>query len=582
MIKRQASPAQVAGPPPSGRATRRHNLMVPMRDGVELALDVLLPDGEGPFPTVLVRTCYDKNRHIDTPRPVLQALLGAGYAIAAQDVRGRFNSDGRWGMYFAEFDDGFDTLEWLAGQPWCDGNIGMYGVSYEASVQWFAARSGSEHLKAIVPIAATPSSMWNNEPLRGGAFLAPMVQYAVDMGYRSFQSIDFGNTLWAEDRPSSMALPFADVPAAQGSQSPWIAEMLQHPTLDEFWARGDFSCWDQIRTPALHITGWWDMNLPGALDNYPGMRAGAATAEARDGQRLIIGPWPHWMNNTRQLNGVDFGDQAIIDLDGHIVEFFDRHLKGVQAAPDEDPVHVFVIGANEWWASDQWPLAEGADRELFLSSDGSANSLHGDGGLTWESPGDSPADEYDYDPLNPVHAFFHMCADGPVDDRIPSQRPDVLCYTTAALDKDIDVVGPVLLRLWAASSATDTDWHARLVDVHPDGSARYLCHGVLRARFRDGFTTPALLEPDRPYEYEIPMDAVGIRFGVGHRIRLEITSSWSPRYDRNTNTGADNPFQESRTVVAHQTILHDAEHPSRLVVQVVERDADQASAPHQP
>ncbi|WP_422758560.1 CocE/NonD family hydrolase [Paenarthrobacter sp. C1] len=168
MIKRQASPEKVTDPPPAGRARRRHNLMVPIRDGVELALDVLLPAGEGPFPTVLIRTC-DKNRHIDTPRPVLQALLGAGYAIAAQDVRGRFNSDGRWGMYFAEFDDGFDTLEWLAGQAWCDGNIGMYGVSCEASVQWFAARSGSEHLKAIVPMAATPSSMWNNgaPPRRG-------------------------------------------------------------------------------------------------------------------------------------------------------------------------------------------------------------------------------------------------------------------------------------------------------------------------------------------------------------------------------------------------------------------------------
>lgn len=574
MVTRPEPPAPPLPVPANSRARRLQNLRVPMRDGIELALDVLIPDGDtSPHPTILIRTCYDKNRHLFRPGPLVDKLLSAGYAVAAQDVRGRFNSDGTWGMYFAEFDDGHDTLEWVAEQPWCNGNIGMYGGSYEATTQWFAARGGSPHLKAIVPIAATPSSMWANEPIRGGAFLAPMVQYAVDMGLRTFQSTDFVGTLWSEDRSSSMALPFASIPAAEGSESAWIADMLDHPTLDEFWERGDFSNWSRLNVAALHITGWWDMNLAGALDNYPGMRTKAATAHARAAQRLVIGPWPHWLNQKRVLNGVDFGASAIIDLDSLILNFYDEHLKGQPAATEcSSRAHIFVVGANEWWGLEEWPLPEAIDTELFLGSHGNANTSLGDGFLTWERQGDGEPDDFVYDPRDPVHAFFHMCADGPIDDRIPSLRPDVLCYTTAAITEPLHVIGPVSLSLWAATSARDTDWHARLIDVHPDGTARYLCHGVLRARFRNSFSEPELLEPGQPYEFHIPMDAIAVRFDPGHRIRLEITSSWSPRYDRNTNTGADNPFHDDTTVIADQRIYHDTAHPSRLRLQVITED----------
>jgi putative CocE/NonD family hydrolase len=426
---RSEPPVSVIPMPASARARRLQNLLVPMRDGVQLAMDVLMPAGDvRPRPTILIRTCYDKNRHLYRPGSLVEKLLSAGYVVAAQDVRGRFNSGGAWGMYFAEFDDGHDTIEWIANQRWCDGSIGMYGGSYEATTQWFAARGGSEHLKAIVPIAATPSSMWANEPIRGGAFLAPMVQYAVDMGLRTFQSTDFVGTLWTEDRPSSMALPFATVPAAEGAHSPWIAEMLEHPTLDAFWERGDFGNWEGLNVAALHITGWWDMNLAGALDNFPGMRAKAATAHARAAQRLVIGPWPHWLNQKRVLNGVDFGESAIIDLESLIVDFYDEHLKGNPAASEPSSrAHIFVVGANEWWAAPDWPLPGAVDRDLFLGSGGGANTSMGDGLLSWEHPVESPADRFDYDPLDPVHTFFHMCADGPVDDRIPSLRSDVLC-----------------------------------------------------------------------------------------------------------------------------------------------------------
>jgi hypothetical protein len=325
-----------------------------------------------------------------------------------------------------------------------------------------------------------------------------------------------------------------------------------------------------MKVAALNVTGWWDMNFPGALANFPAMRGRGGTSAARAGQRLVIGPWAHRVNRERSLNGFDFGPDAVIDLDGHVLRYLDHHVKGVEnGIDDEPPVSVFVIGANEWWACDDWPLSEAVQRPLYLRSDGHANSLHGDGRLSWDAPGAEPEDRYAYDPLDPVrhHASID---DGPADDRLPSLRSDVLCYTTEPLERPLQVVGPVRLELWAASSARDTDWHVRLVDVAPDGTAHYLCHGALRARYRESFERPELLEPGRVEAYSIGMDAVGVEFGAGHRVRLEVTSSWFPRYDRNTNTGAENPFADPATVVAHQSVFHDRVQPSHLVLPVIE------------
>lgn len=574
MLIRDSAPQRIQPAPAVQGTTHLQNHRVRMRDGIHLAIDVLLPPGDGPFPTILTRTPYDKVAKMTSPDNVLRdRLLAAGYAYAVQDVRGRFNSEGEWRMYFAEFDDGVDTLDWLVEQSWCDGNIGMCGGSYEAQDQWSAAISGHPNLKAIAPLASTTASLWDNEPIRGGALLTQMAHYAVDMGMHAYQIDSIQESMWVADKESATVLPVSAIIAAEHAEAPFFDEWTEHPTLDDFWRRGDFSQWDRIHTPALHITGWWDMAVAGTLANFPAMRAEGATQEARDGQRMVIGPWPHWMNRERELNGMHFGDGAIIDLARLTVEFFDQHLKGLIPETAGPPVHIFVLGANEWWASDTWPLAESEDTDLFLGSDGHANSRHGDGLLDQDRPGSADADRFDYDPLDPVHEFFHLCADGPVDDRLPSDRPDVLCYTTDALEAPLDVVGPVRAHLWAASSAVDTDWHVRLVDVTPQGVAHYLCHGVIRARFRDGFESPKPLVPDEPVEYVIGMDAVGIRFQPGHRIRLEVTSSWAPRYNRNTNSGADNWFTDAETVVAHQAILHDAAHPSRLVLPVVPSSA---------
>lgn len=345
---------------------------------------------------------------------------------------------------------------------------------------------------------------------------------------------------------------------------------MRHPDLDDFWRSCSYQeAWPQMGVPALNLTGWWDMNFPGGPGNYIGMRAHGRTPEIRDGQRLIIGPWWHHTNEDRILNGIDFGPTAIINLDHYMIRFYDRWLKGVENGIDTDPrVHVFVIGANEWWTADEWPLPEVEPTLFHLHSGGRVNSLKGDGRLSTELPGDEPADGYAYDPADAIGMHWRL-TDGPVDDRLPSVRDDMLCYTGDALTEPFDAVGPVTCVLYASSSARDTDWHVRLIDVHPDGSARFLCHGALRARFREGFERPVLLAPGAVERYEFGMDACGVRFLPGHRIRVEVMSSWWPRYDRNTNSGSANNFLDDQLIVARQRIHHDAAHPSHVILPVV-------------
>jgi putative CocE/NonD family hydrolase len=572
VIDRDKPPAGRSAPAGGEPAPTRMllDLLVPMRDGVALALDVVLPEGRGPFPVVLERTPYDKVLAREWSKDLVRILVAAGYAVAFNDCRGRFNSDGRFDPYFQEMADGADTVNWVGEQGWCDGRIGMIGASYGGQTQWWSATGGSGYLKALVPFVSPPASLWDNEPIRGGCLLLDSPEWGVGMGRRSFLAGDFLERFSHEHRTYKETLPIRDLPAAAGVSLPWLDAMLDNPRMGPFWKRADYGAWEQILAPALSVTGWWDMNFPGAITNFPAMRAHGGSEVARRAQRLVIGPWAHRVNRERSLNGYDFGDDAVIDLDGHALRYLDHHVRGIDNGVDRDPaVSVFVIGANEWWACDDWPLREAVERPLYLRSDGHANTLLGDGRLSWDAPGAEPEDRYDYDPLDPVR---HLASidDGPKDDRVPSTRADVLSYTTEPLERPVDVVGPVRLALWASSSALDTDWHVRLVDVAPDGTAHYLCHGALRARYRESFERPELLRPGAVEEYEIGMDAVGVRFRAGHRIRLEVTSSWFPRYDRNTNTGADNPFADGATVVARQAVFHDRAQPSHLVLPVVE------------
>jgi hypothetical protein len=562
------------GEPPRGdisprvTATTRvvHNLRAPMRDGVELAVDLLRPDVSGPLPVVLVRTPYDKVLARAGHPELFERLAQRGYIVAFNDCRGRFNSDGVFRPYFDEANDGHDTVEWVAAQDWCDGNVGMTGGSYVGQTQWYAASQRPPHLKAIVPVVSPPSTMWRNEPVFGGCFLLGFAEWMVGMGMRSWQTHEFME-LFSEHQDYFEALPLSSLPERSGTSSAWWDAMMQHPTYDDFWRQGSYDNHAEMDVAALNITGWWDMNFPGAPLNFEAMRSGSAAAK----QKLVIGGWPHWVNRLRKLSDVDFGEHAVIELDDYTIRFFDRWLKGAKnGIEDEKPVHVFVLGANEWWAEDSWPLADAEDVPFYFHSQGRANTLNGDGVLSQEPPGSEPADAYRYDPADPTRILWNL-REGPVDDRLATTREDCLCYTSERLTEPLDVVGWVTCKLYASSSALDTDWHVRLVDVHPDGSARFLCRGALRARFRESFEEPQLLEPGKPTLFEFTMDACGVRFLPGHRIRVEVMSSWFAQYDRNTNSGAENFFTDDTVVVANQRVHHEQGLASCVVLPVVRR-----------
>ncbi|HET7038149.1 MAG TPA: CocE/NonD family hydrolase [Thermomicrobiaceae bacterium] len=545
----------------------QHDLRVPLRDGVELSLDLIRPDTPGAYPVVLLRTPYDKTQ---SRTPFLHELARRGYIVALNDLRGRFNSDGEFTPYIHDTDDGYDVVEWLASQEWCDGNVGMAGGSCVARTQWLAAAANPPHLRAIVPVVSPPDA-YLNEPITHGCFLLPVSEWMLWMGRRSWQLTD-AEPIYTQLQPYFNTLPLADVARAAGIQSRWWDEWMQHPNLDAYWKRGSYMhAWGQMSVAALNISGWWDMNFPGAHLNFSGMRAHARSDVLRTGQKLIIGPWPHRVNRTRTLNGLDFGEQAIINLEQYQLRFYDRWLKGVDNGIDaEPPVYVFVLGANEWWAESDWPPPDAEEVPFYLHSRGHANRLTGDGGLSTEPPGEEPADAYRYDPRDPNGMLWRI-ADGPVDDRLPAIRDDMLCYTSEVLDESLTVVGPVSVTLYAASSARDTDWHVRLCDVHPDGSARFLCHGMLRARFRESFEQPRLLKPGEVYAFTFGADACGVRFLPGHRIRVEVTSSWFPEYDRNTNAGAENNFLDAQVVVATNRIFHERGRASHVTLPVVRR-----------
>jgi putative CocE/NonD family hydrolase len=543
-----------------------HGLRVLMRDGVELALDLIRPDLPAPLPVVLMRTPYDKVSTREFMSGLPQRLAERGYVVALNDCRGRFNSDGSFQPNFDEADDGFDTIEWIAAQGWCDGNVGMLGASYVADTQWYAASRRPPHLRAIVPICAQPGSLWRNEPIFNGCFMLPQAEWMVGMGRRSWQLLD-RQSLWTREQDYFETLPISAIPGRAGVDSVWWDEWMEHPTFDSFWQQGSKTNHAEMDVAALNITGWWDSNSPGGPMNFEDMRLSAAAGR----RKLVIGPWPHWVNRSQQLSGVDFGEGAIVALDDYIIRFYDRWLKNTQnGIDDEKPVHVFVVGANEWWAEDDWPLPDTDEVAYFLHSRGRANTLRGDGHLSLEPPRAEPSDAFRYDPLDPVRVLWTL-HQGPVDDRLQSTRNDCLCYTSEPLSEPLDVVGWVTCRLYASSSALDTDWHVRLVDVHPDGAARFLCKGALRARFRDSLEEPTPLKRNTPTLFELRMDACGVRFLPGHRIRVEVTSSWFTLWDRNTNSGAANFFKDETIVVADQRIYHQQGLASCVLLPVVRR-----------
>lgn len=577
------------------------DVMVAMRDGHALATDVWVPQAR-PAPALLVRTPYGK----DVPNLLgnalnTHALVEAGYAVVVQDCRGTYRSNGVFTPMVDEPHDGADTVAWIAQQPWCDGTVGTYGASYLGFTQWATASQSPRALKAIAPTVTTSDYYTAPWYSKGGALSLHMsLWWSTLMGLLGAQRSLAAGTGGMEglmalagalgELDSRLAMmPATEQPVLAG-EAPWFSEWLRHPDRDQFWQ--DLSVADhpaRVEVPALHVGGWFDIFAGSTTDAYTRMRHGAGSAEAREGQRLIMGPWDH-LAYTGVYHDRQFGMTADVlgtDLTGAHIAFFDRWLRGhTDALAASAPVRIFVMGLDEWRDEQDWPLPDTNYTDYFLGSSGRAGSAidgdgddDGDGILTPGTPEPDASDTFTYDPADPVPTMGgrvimsgSLNAVGPVDQRAVEARDDVLCFTTPVLAESVEVTGPVSLTLHVSSSAVDTDFTGKLVDVLPDGRAVYLTDGILRARYRDSLDHQVMLEPEQVQEVTVDLSVTSNVFLPGHRIRLEVSSSNFPRYDRNTNTGgviAEESLDQA--VVAINRVLHGHAHPSRLVLPIINR-----------
>ena len=572
-----------AAPQAYHRIKEVHDLKCPMRDGVNLATDVFMPTEGGPFPTVLIRSPYDRGAEGTYTVPTAVSLAQRGYAVVAQDVRGRYDSDGDWYPFVNEANDGQDALDWVARQPWCSGVIGMSGGSYHGLAQWQAAQGGSPHLVALVPRVAY-SNAYHNWVYTGGAF-----QLAFNLSWSISNSTRTGRRqyMWLPDEMNLSTLmwhlPLKTSDEAAGRDIRHWKDWVSHPSYDDYWRsmRPVDEHYQEMQVPSYGMTGWYDVFLQGTLNNFMGMTGSAKTPEARRGQRIIVGPWIHPMAGlgTESTTGdIDFGPNALIDLLDEQTRWFDYWLRDIDDGIATEPrVKIFVMGANRWRESDDWPIPGTRYTPYYFHSGGEANSLQGDGYLDTTPPEEEKPDEYVYDPADPViTAGGSTCCSeadvpvsmGPRDQQPNESRHDVLVYTTPPLERDVEVTGPVKVVLYASSSARDTDFCSKLVDVFPNGYAMNAAQGIIRARSRDSWERQTPIEPGTTYKFEIDLWSTSNCFLKGQSIRVEITSSNFPQFDRNPNTG--HAFgQDAEMVKADQTVFHDAERPSHVLLPVI-------------
>ncbi len=575
-------------------------LMVAIRDGVRLYTNVYRPPGDGPFPVVVSRTAYSLTTGVTAGLAGLAKLVARqGYVAVFQQSRGRFESEGVFHPTRCDIDDGYDTVEWAAQQPWSTGRIGMFGGSYQGMTQWVAAMARPPHLVCIAPLTSTwnlfGSDLWYAAPgvmalgsalsWAWGAVLDEADRRGVDApeGARHHGEEGSADTAAgdvaeaAARRAASQAAMFAfrplrDVP--QLELVSWWKDWCDHddPT-DPYWI--DLNTSDHVADldlPVLHVSGWYDMFLHGTIEAFETLRRRGPTARSRQAQELVVGPWNHGgLCPPRPDAPADHGSPlGLWDLSpgSPTMEFLARHLKGEDLAPVA-PVRVYVMGDNRWRHEQQWPLEQTRWTPWYLRSGGAANTVDGDGSLSLDRPGAEPHDEFVFDPEDPVPSAGRLEAYSPdhgAELTRSGSRDDVLVYVTEQLAADVEVTGPVSLELWASSSVTDTDFTAKLVDVFPDGAAFPIADGVVRTTFARIHAPVA----GHPYRYTIDLSATGNVFKVGHRIRLDISSSAFPQLELNPNTGSRITHDATgRTRPATQHIYHDADRPSRLILPVI-------------
>jgi len=575
--------AQTAPPSNGSNVIIQHDVPMKTRDGVTLHADIYRPNSPGKFPVILMRTPYDKS--VNWAVAPAFRIVPRGYVVVIQDVRGRYTSEGEWYPFRHEQADGYDTVEWVAGLPYADGKVGMMGASYVGATQMLAAIAHPPHLGGIAP-DVTASNYHDGWTYQSGAF-----EQWFDQNWTTQLA---ANTLQRKIEENANALvgapvlPLADYPVFNFGQlpadakltasiAPYYLDWLAHPSYDDYWKQWSIEeHFADVAVPALHVGGWYDIFSIGTERNYMGIKAHGSTQAARTQQHLLMQIGGH-AGFGRRIGDVDFGPHALENVYTDVIlAWYDYLFKGTQNEfANDKPVKLFVMGANEYRQEDDWPPPQAQATKYFLHSAGKANSLRGDGTLSTVAPKAESVDSYTYNPMTPVPTIGGpLCCDqehmepGPRDQRPVENRDDVLVFSTGPLAHDLEVTGPVSADLFVKSTAVDTDFTGKLVDVAPDGFAQDVAEGILRMRYRGSQERPEFMNPGQIYEITLDLWATSNVFLKGHSLRLEVSSSNFPRFDRNLNTGEEIKFAHN-SVVATNTVLHDAQHPSALVLPVM-------------
>ncbi len=560
------------------------DVVVPMRDGVELRADVYRPNRECRHPVLLQRTPYGKAAK-ETTKLMLDIVraVRAGYAVVIQDVRGRYGSAGEFEPFLTEVDDGFDTVEWCGVQSWSDGNVGMFGMSYVGATQWLAAIARPSCLRAIFPqlTCAGAGDTWTHQ---GGAFSLGL---NLSWTMTSLAPDEFRRAR-AEDPAltdpyhrmiggiNEMAQFFEVTPLQEltvfDPVAPYYREWLRHGPDSDYWHRVALEGrYDQVTVPVHSMGGWYDSFLAGTLRNFVGVREQTADPDLRAAHRLTIGPWHHVNPLTHLVGDWNFGvrsSPASVDIDGMQIAWFDRWLKGEDVRWKSDaPVRLFVMGTDEWVDAEDWPLPGTSFVEWRLGGQATADA--GTLGPTVEPTG---SDAYLSDPADPVPTrggglccWPALLPGGVFDQTLIEARDDVLVYTSEPLAESLTVIGPVTAVLYISSTGPSADFFVKLVDVSPDGYARNLCDGIFRWNRDEGGSgaSPGV------HRIEVDMIATANVFEVGHRIRVDVSSSCFPRFDRNPQTGDWTSSPQADFAVHEQTIHHSVDRLSHVVLPVI-------------
>jgi putative CocE/NonD family hydrolase len=573
-------------------------VLVPMRDGTRLAADVYRPAAPGRYPALVERTPYNRAESVILRTETPQFFARRGFVFVVQDVRGRFGSEGTWYPFvddgWGKNRDGHDTIAWMAAQPWCNGKVATAGGSYAGQTQMLLAPTRPQAL-ACCFVREAASDLTAQWCYRGGAFeWAFNLDWVMRHGAADLRrQLDLLQKAINADDSRFAGLPLSEGPLF-GTPFRWLHDLLANPDDGEFWYPFNFTSeYDRIDVPMYHMAGWFDIFLAGSLRNFTGLQAHGRSRATRNSQKLIVGPWTHGPTVhdpafARHVGDMDFGPDAVLDFNGEMLRWYDYWLNGAPTGVlDEPRVRYFLMGANEWRTADTWPPAGTSVQRWYLHGEksGSAESLN-DGSLSTARPrGKQRPNAFRDNPARPVPTVggntlycgkrtgatgeenpdFSITA-GPRDQR--SIEPLGLTYTSALLAADLDVVGPVTVSLFASSSCVDTDFVARLSDVFPDGRSILVVDGILRARYRKSRTQPKLLRPKEVYRFEIDLWPTAWRFAAGHRLRLAVTSSNFPRFDRNLNTGETPAFRHALKT-ATNTVYHDGDHPSHLNLPVL-------------